>query len=100
MSDQNANTSCQGTTTPLGKDEYMIQPFDKQRTEQCETLLLSVVSQDDVYASTSKRFGVLYWTVFLTPEQAKQLEHPTVIITKLDSHCTGADGVEWDPFGD
>lgn len=83
MAEQSASADGQRTTTKSDnmssdKDEYMIQPLDMQKTESYESLLFGVVPKSDVYTSASKRFGVLYWAVLLTPEQAKRLQHPSV----------------------
>lgn len=66
-----------GSTSPR-TDKYIIWPSDRLNTKPYEARLFSLVPEDSVYTSSSRRLGVMFWAVTLTEEQVQSLEDPSV----------------------
>lgn len=56
---------------------YAIYPKDGSNTDQTDAIyqqLQSIVHGGDIYTSSSKRFGINFWTTDLTPEDADTIK--------------------------
>lgn len=70
--------------TPSQVTRYTIIPEDGRNTtavEEYEGILFSLVEKKLVYTSKCDELGVVFWWTKLSPQQAKELEHPFVCIS-------------------